>query len=81
MATLTVNVEYEDGSPASGIKVTVFHTDGIYPKSYTEDHTDDDGEVEFDVPNYCTADVFAGGDSQLEDIVISGSDEDVTITL
>ena len=81
MATLTVNVENEDGSPASGIKVTVFHSDGFLPQSYIEDYTDDDGVAELDVPNYCTADVHADGAEQLSDIQITGSDEDVTISL
>jgi 5-hydroxyisourate hydrolase-like protein (transthyretin family) len=83
MPDLTVHVLDDDQEPVSGAKVYLAVEHNMMPNTWLEEYTDDDGEVEFEVPRFTTIDVYVNGDLEIESIAIGDDDddEDVTVTI
>lgn len=78
MAVVTVNVSDCEGSPLEGKKVEVNLPN---TNTWLDGHTDGEGSVDFDVPDYCAVEISIDGNVQADISVERDQDQTVNIEL
>lgn len=78
MAKVSVHVQDSDNSPVDGAKVFL---DIASDSTWLEDFTNGNGDVDFEVPDYCEINISVNGNVEANISVTGNNDEDVTIEL